>query len=215
MSSGEINFAVHYMNKGIHSRGYLPHWDFAGSVQGVTFRLADAVPAKVIQSWRQELSSESDAGAKKLRQRIAKYEDTGHGSCLLADPECAGIVQQSLISGHGKTYKLLEWCVMPNHVHVLIRLLDSISLGIIVKGWKGGTALQINRLLERRGSFWMRDYHDRSIRDLEHYDNSVAYIRNNPVKAGMCERAGEWKFSSAGCGWDANDEGCAITERAK
>lgn len=37
------------MNKGIHTRGYLPHWDFAKSTQAVTFRLADSVPADVIK----------------------------------------------------------------------------------------------------------------------------------------------------------------------
>jgi REP element-mobilizing transposase RayT len=197
-------------HKGIHSRGYLPHWDFVNSLQGITFRLADAVPAKVVEDWREELqvlltSSDPEISGKAyadLHGKIAKYEDAGHGSCLLVDPEYAGIVQWSLLGGHGTAYKLIEWCVMPNHVHVLIRLLDSAALGSIVKRWKAGTALQINRLLERSGSFWMRDYHDRLIRDLDHLHHAKAYIRNNPVKAGLCLAPEEWRFSSAGFNWD-------------
>ncbi len=37
------------MNKGIHTRGYLPHWGFNNSTQAITFRLADSVPAQVIK----------------------------------------------------------------------------------------------------------------------------------------------------------------------
>ena len=42
-------------HKGIHSRGYLPHWDFADSVQAITFRLADSLPNKIVREWRREL----------------------------------------------------------------------------------------------------------------------------------------------------------------
>ena len=39
------------MHKGIHSRGYLPHWGFADSTQAITFRLGNSLSAKVIQEW--------------------------------------------------------------------------------------------------------------------------------------------------------------------
>ena len=116
----------------------------------------------------------------------------------------AEIVQDALLKNHGKSYKLIEWCVMPNHVHVLIRLMGTVALGVVVKQWKAGSAIQINRLLERSGSIWMRDYHDRFIRDLDHFHDARAYIRNNPVKAGLCVRQEEWRFSSAGVLWDAD-----------
>jgi len=199
-------------HKGIHSRGYLPHWDFADSVQGITFRLADSVPADVVSKWRDELcellnSSDSEISAAArtdLHRRIAKFEDAGHGECLLKDPEYAMIVQDALIKGHGADYKLIEWCVMPNHVHVLIRLIGRTTLGSIVKRWKATTALQINRLMESSGQLWMRDYHDRFIRDQEHFHDAKAYIRNNPVKAGLCKSPEEWMFSSAGLNWNAD-----------
>ncbi len=210
-------------HKGIHSRGYLPHWDFEGSVQGITFRLAYAVPAKVVNEWREELqfllqNPDREISYKayaELHAKIAKYEDAGHGSCLLEDPKYAGIVQDSLIGGHGSNYKLIDWCVMPNHVHALVRLLDSASLGSIVKRWKATTALQINRLLERRGSLWMRDYHDRMIRDLDHLENSKCYIKTNPVRAGLCGKPEDWVFSSAGLSWNSEIATFLPPEQAK
>ncbi|MEO7100236.1 MAG: transposase [Luteolibacter sp.] len=189
-------------HKGIHDRGYLPHWDFKNSVQGITFRLADSVPAGVVAEWRQELQLQLERTDPEfirntsviLHRKIAKYEDAGYGNCLLADSEYAGIVQDALIAGHQVAYKLIEWCIIS-------------AMGDIVKRWKAGSAIQINRLLERSGSIWMRDYHDRLIRDEDHFRDARIYIRNNPVKAGLCLKPEEWRFSSAGASWDAEISG--------
>lgn len=50
------------------------------------------------------------------------------------------------------------------------------------------------------GPVWQREYYDRFIRDENHYEKVVEYIRENPVKAGLVEHAEDWKFSSAGYG---------------
>ena len=203
-------------HKGIHHRGYLPHWDFAESVQAVTFRLADSLPSKVIGEWRIELRGSlqspvteiSRKAEADLHRRIARYEDAGHGACLFAKPNHAEIVQNSLIDNHGSTYKLIDWCVMPNHVHVLFRMMNDTSLGNIIKLWKAASAIQINRLNGMTGSLWMADYHDCFIRDPDHFQNARAYVRNNPVKAGLCEKPEDWAHSSAGINWSAEPGIC-------
>lgn len=83
------------MNRGIHSRGYLPHWDFKNSVQGITFRLIDSVPKDVILKWKRELVSIEDEVEREaeLHRKIARYEDAGMGECLLADPVCAAVIR--------------------------------------------------------------------------------------------------------------------------
>jgi REP element-mobilizing transposase RayT len=43
----------------------------------------------------------------------------------------------------------------------------------------------------------MEDYHDRYIRDQEHFLRAKAYVEENPVKAGLVAAAREWKWSSA------------------
>ncbi len=90
---------------------------------------------------------------------------------------------------------------MPNHVHVLICLLDDAVLGKIIQKWKGGTSMRINNLVQRTGPLWAKNYHDRYIRDLAHLQNAIAYIRNNPVKAHLCEKPADWQNSSAGQNW--------------
>ena len=194
------------MNRGIHSRGYLPHWDFASSVQAITFRLDDSVPFKVIQSWKRELTAIADDKQRQqeLRRLIAQYEDAGHGEAILANPACASIIQYKLIECHGLSYKLIDWVSMPNHVHVMLRLFEGFSLSTIIQRWKGSSSSEINRLLDRTGTVWAPDYFDRFIRDIDHYHDCRAYIRNNPVKAGLCVKPEDWRFSSAGANWRAD-----------
>ena len=76
------------------------------------------------------------------------------------------------------------------------------SLAEIVKFWKDGSAIENNRVLHRTGALWQREYYDRYVRDLDHFHDCIAYIRNNPVKAGLCDRPEDWPFSSAGVSWD-------------
>ncbi|MBG7608099.1 MAG: transposase [Verrucomicrobia bacterium] len=187
------------MNRGIHSRGYLPHWDFKNSVQGITFRLFDSVPKDVILKWKRELEKIEDEVARKeeLHRKISRYEDVGMGECLLGIAEVAGIVCGKLHAEDGCQYKLLEWCVMPNHVHVLIKLLPDHSLSDIVQKWKGGSSMEINCILKRSGALWAVDYYDRFVRDEDDYFSCRNYIRMNPVKVGLCENPEDWEFSSA------------------
>ena len=46
--------------KGWYSRNYLPHFDAGDVPQFVSWRLADAVPAHVISTWKSELETEGD-----------------------------------------------------------------------------------------------------------------------------------------------------------
>ena len=45
---------------------------------------------------------------------------------------------------------------------------------------------------------WQREYFDRYIRNAGHYLNTVQYIHENPVTAGLITRADEWPYSSVG-----------------
>ena len=66
----------------------------------------------------------------------------------------------------------------------------------VIQGWKGYAAHEINRLLNRKGTLWQRDYFDRLIRSRKHFDYCVNYIRGNPEKARL--RDGEFLLWSDG-----------------
>jgi REP element-mobilizing transposase RayT len=99
----------------------------------------------------------------------------------------ADIVEEALLHGDGQSYRLLAWCVMPNHVHMLIDTREGIPLHDVLHSWKSFTAKAINRPLGPTGTVWMRDYFDRYIRDDRHLAAMVAYIHANPVKAGLVD----------------------------
>jgi REP element-mobilizing transposase RayT len=130
------------------------------------------------------------------RRQIEAYVDAGHGSCVLRDPRCAAIVEESLWHFDGERYQLLAWVVMPNHVHVLIELRQT-PLSQIIECWKSYTSRACGRVLGRRGQLWQEDYFDRFIRNDAHHNRAVEYIEWNPVIAGLVREPGLWPQSSA------------------
>tara|TARA_R110002051_G_scaffold160835_4_gene232436 strand:- start:131 stop:763 length:633 start_codon:yes stop_codon:yes gene_type:complete len=178
-------------HKGWHRRGYLPHLDAAAVVQHVTFRLHGSLPASVLQRLK------ADADGADYQAAVDEELDRGTGPLWLADPDCAVIVADALRQFDGQRYGLLAWCVMPNHVHVLIRQMEGWPLGTLVKSWKAYTARMINRQLERSGPFWAADYFDRYTRNEAQLISAIRYIEANPVKARLCREPEDWPFSSA------------------
>jgi REP element-mobilizing transposase RayT len=183
---------------GWHSRGYLPHFDIPNLVQFITFRLADALPKSALDQIEMDIRGlplEKQEAVK--RQRLEKWMDRGHGACWLALPQIAGLVENHLLAEDGDAYMLLGWTLMPNHVHIVAEFADDALVGKVVKAWKGAAAVLANETLERSGRFWFSDYWDRYIRDTAHLRNVIRYIDQNPVKAGLCDRPGDWQFGSA------------------
>lgn len=89
---------------------------------------------------------------------------------------------------------------MPNHVHMvftpLLRTSDEYySLASIMGSLKGYTAREANALLGRKGQFWQHESYDRAVRDEEECMRIIAYVIENPVKAGLVKEASEWRWT--------------------
>lgn len=184
-------------SKGWHTRGYLPHYDQPGTMQMLTFRLADAMPASRRHEWEFLLRIENE---REKRTRLEAYLDLGGGECVLKDPRAAAAIEQVIQRFDGRRYRLAAWVVMPNHFHALVELW-TLTLGELLKAWKGVSACNINRLLGRSGPLWQEDYWDRYIRDEAHFGKAQRYIESNPVKAGLVPQAAAWPWSSANPKW--------------
>lgn len=123
--------------------------------------------------------------------------DAGHGACLLRGEACGEIVESTLLHADNERYRLIAWCVMPNHVHALIEQAEGHPLGDVIQSWKSATAHKINGILGREGRLWRREYFDRFMRDDDHLSSTIEYIEENPVRAKLVASAPEWRFSSA------------------
>ena len=144
-----------------------------------------------------------DAGAPRdwrnieLRKRIARYEDEGHGKCWLRDQRLGKLVEQALLHFDGERYRILAWCVMPNHVHVLFETMIGFPMDELLHSWKSYTANEANKIIGRKGEFWQREYCDRYIRNAEHFTQAIRYIDGNAALAGLVKYPWEWPFTSA------------------
>jgi putative transposase len=180
-----------------HTENRLPHWQQAGAVYFVTFRLADAVPIRLRNQWQDERDGwlRVHPGPwtpdieREYHQRFSgefeRWLDSGHGSCLLRRPDCAQMVAETLRHFEGSRVVMISFAVMPSHVHALFVQNPDWPLEKLMHSWKRFMTRQINTLLGRSGSFWQRDYFDRLVRDEDHFGNCVRYIRRNPGKANL------------------------------
>lgn len=191
------------MRTGWRTRGYLPHRDQEHLVQHLVFNLADALP-------RQYDGADDD---QQRRTWIDAELDAGHRGEQLSVPANAQAVEDCLLRDHGVRYVLAAWCVMPNHVHVLAEQWPGHDLSSIVQTWKSVSAHVINKCERRRGPLWQREYFDRFMRNASQFDAAANYVENNPVAAGLVERAEDWRFSSAWSGRATNaGEGAGAPE---
>jgi len=135
------------------------------------------------------------------------------GSCILARPEVARVVNHALLFFEGRRYYLSAWCVMPNHVHVVVAPKGEHSLTSLLHSWKSFTANVINKSLGRRASLWERESFDHLIRSVDEWQRCVECTEQNPVAAGLCDLPERWPYSSRGAGFRASPEIALVNPR--
>ncbi len=179
----------------VKSANHLPHWEQPDSCYFVSFRMADSLPASLTHAWTLERDQwleihpkphaleEIEEYQQRFNARIERWLDAGHGSCALRRTDCQDIVVQALQFFDARRYHLHSRVIMPNHVHVLLSLVEGEHLGKIVSSLKSYTAKLLNEALELTGPFWQEDYFDRMVRDADHFARCARYIRRNPHKA--------------------------------
>ena len=189
----------------------LPHWQPNQAEFFITFRLNGSLPQEAIERlkrYRTQLEDESDHTEKdRIRKEIfQKYEQLLNsaevGPVWLREAPIASVVEEAIHFYDEAKYDLYAYCIMPNHVHLVFRLLqqpaksrDKYPATKILHSIKSYTALECNKILERSGSFWQPESYDRVIRDKNELENSIRYTLNNPVKAGLVEHWQKWPFS--------------------
>ncbi|MGD9966479.1 MAG: transposase [Hyphomonadaceae bacterium] len=151
-------------------------------VQHIVFGLADAIPSGL------RLPSAMHAD---------RALDRAYGECILRQGECAEIVETVMLHSDGERFRLIAWCVMPNHVHAVAEQVDGFPLSDVVQAWKSTSAHRLNHLLGRRGRLWRREYFDRFMRDEDHLSMTIEYVEANPVQAKLVASAEQWRWSSA------------------
>jgi len=93
-------------------------------------------------------------------------------------------------------FKVREFVVMPNHVHLLITVDGDTSIEKAVQLIKGGFSFRAKKELGFPGEVWQRGFSDVQVKDEESLAAHRLYIYNNPLKAGWASVAEEYAHSS-------------------
>jgi REP element-mobilizing transposase RayT len=176
--------------KGWHSRGYLPHFDACGVVQHVVLSTRGALD-------RASLEQLSTLSPVQRRQHLDAMLDRSKAGTIFKDPRCAAAMETQFFYFDGHRYDLLAWCIMPNHVHVVLCCYGETSLGQIIRTWKVHTVRAISAFSGQRVEVFAKDYFDRFMRNGQQTLAAMAYVEHNPVAAGLCDEPEAWRFSSA------------------
>ncbi|NWK56525.1 transposase [Verrucomicrobiaceae bacterium N1E253] len=76
---------------------------------------------------------------------------------------------------------------MPDHIHALILFDGAKRMSEVIKDWKRWIARTLNIK-------WQDGYFDHRLRSQDSLIQKRSYILDNPVRAGLCDKAEDWPF---------------------
>lgn len=202
------------MNIKTFYRRNLPHITLNQKAYFITFWLHKSVPTDVMKMIKSNYDSECrlllnikevNFRKKKIYDLQKKYfgifdgylDKSESNGKYLNDMRIANMISESIKYRDKKEYELLAYSIMPNHVHLVIYVERFVkSLHKILQSLKRHTARQGNIILNRTGNpFWHSESYDHYVRDYWELSRILDYTINDPAKAGLVNKAEDWKWS--------------------
>jgi len=119
------------------TRGDLPHWYVPGHAHFVTYRLGNSIPPSRLRLWRERRDAVLEGRSADFETRVSAHKkffaaydsflDRHPNERWLAEPAIAEVIRENLYHHHGSLYELIAWCVMPNHVHVVLQPFHTVA----------------------------------------------------------------------------------------
>jgi REP-associated tyrosine transposase len=114
---------------------------------------------------------------------------------LLAIKSVNDAFVQFAIRAHAEHHIAIgRYVIMPDHLHLFVRGPDDFQLGQWVGMLKQYLAKAIG-WTQTSGPLWQRGFFDHLLRTAESYGEKWNYVRENPVRAGLVERAEDWQYA--------------------
>ncbi len=117
-------------------------------------------------------------------------------SCFYEEADYAYFLKhlEEQAAKHGCT--IHAYCLMTNHVHLLLTPVHHDSLGSMMKGLGQRYVQYVNRTHQHTGTLWEGRYRSGMMKDEAHVLCCYRYIELNPVRAGMVDRPEQYRWSS-------------------
>lgn len=106
------------------------------------------------------------------------------------------------------------WCLMPNHVHLILVPSDEDGLRRALSRVHRIYAGRVHERLRRTGHFWQGRYGSVAM-DEAHLCAAFRYVALNPVRAGLVERACDWPWSSARAQLGLAEDGLTVASATR
>lgn len=186
-------------------RRNLPHLYYNDGTYFITYRLFGSMPKGILSELNKLYNPEvktdlSKLELLKLENILNKYEELLNTSSYLpkylSDERIAKICQRTIRYYDENQYKLICYCIMPNHVHLIFKLIpNNKGIAKIMQSIKRTSANESNKVLGREGIFWQGESFDRLIRDDTELYFTINYVIENPVKAGLIDNWEKWRYT--------------------
>jgi REP element-mobilizing transposase RayT len=196
-------------------RRKLPHFQPEEEMFFMTFRLAGSIPISVLDRFKEtyellkkgiiNLHNLCDQEQRQLLYAAQKkvfaladdfLDNNPNEPYWLGEKAVAEIITEAIHHRDGKLYDLQAFTIMPNHVHMVMKLLPGAPvLFKVMQDLKKYTGLQSNRYLGRDGQFWEEESYDHIVRKEDEFYRIVNYILRNPVKARFVRDWKQWPFT--------------------
>ena len=92
-------------------------------------------------------------------------------------------------------FVLYCWCLMPNHIHILLREKET-PLSTIFRKIGCSFVFWYNQKYKRTGHLFQDRFLSEVVEDEDYFRTVIRYIHLNPVKAGICQAPGDYLYSS-------------------
>lgn len=117
---------------------------------------------------------------------------------LFANRALADCVREQILRAAGQDgYIVVAYCIMPNHMHLLVEGDDDCSsLSDFAKRAKQYSGFHGKKIIG--APVWQTGYFERVLRETEDTRTVVAYILDNPVRRGLVEDARDYPLSGSG-----------------
>ncbi len=121
---------------------------------------------------------------------------SNRGEFILDSPECKDMFIEILKRAKEKyPFKLKHYCIMSNHIHLLIEPISNTKLSKLMQWILSVFAVKINKYFHQMGHVWYDRFKSKMIKGFLQYIRTFDYITDNPVKAFLCKNPLEYKYS--------------------
>ena len=142
------------------------------------------------------------------RQHVTQ-RGNGRARVFLSDADDALYRDLLAQSCRAAGVEIWAWCLMPNHVHLVLVPSDADALRRALAPVHRRNAGIIHARRRRTGHFWQGRF-GAVVLDETHLQAALAYVSLNPVRARLVARARDWRWSSTRAHLSGTDDGVTV-----